>query len=1034
MTADRDDSSTVSIDLDERGRVPFSLIAVLLLISSVMIVATLETRSEPVLERQTDRAMDRALAATQGELRTAVLEASYRAGTAPVISANESDVDAIADAPDQEARFRNYVKLLVYLETTETLSNAGSTVGSDTRTNVSISPVTASGSGASIDPDEAIDRVALDIGQFDDDLATGIVDATIDGVEFRVTRGETETLEQTRSITVSVGTPVFELHDRLTEYESQLNAGFFDEPLDSDVDGLGQHLGARLYPFAYFKAGWDRTQPTRTPDQHDFEEVIDVKHTEVLANHAIFDVQNDVFGTQDPYADRTMRPGFVCMATQMGNDIASGRRSNQDDGENSLVDPNTSGLDVDPDEIENETAVGDIETQLCDGGAVQEWIFGDNATGELPEMPPLSELIRGGLGELSVMDGSQEVPLDDVSRAAYLEYSTEEEMDMVEWMEEQTRAEMTAGNISPRTNGEAADLPAGSDEYDRSVRDIVEELYQVDLERETDAVDVSDSLPPSRSPDDRDNYTESSDSTVVDSVSDVRVDHETFENGTSSDRTLHDIGVTADLALERTQVWEADDPENTTPATRRFSTDRSVSLTAQIDIDGAYGFYRQGAYYDRDEFPVEDRPLDRDYESGSRNDSWRTNFENGFELAISELTTAESPARLSDDFAAEIESLEGDEISSTGALEDDIETDLTTDESTYTATLEDLKPNSATELLEELRTDLEDTHRDFLETLEAEPFEVERTELLDTPTPPARAIDHVRTEREADFVYDGFEGDTYENPAEVATAQVRKAYFDRIYYWLDLVATSYEEQVDETSDYVDDAGGSGTESLDDVLAFTQNAVNADVSYEPDEIDGSPVLEDVQFEVAGSPTYLTAENISQDRDPAIRPKNDTITDVDGETEHASLAIHTDNRIGWPGMPLIPTPPSFYLAQLNSWNVDVRGEYARFEASATVGDASSTGRLSVIREHRPIELTLEDGSTVAVGSNEPIDFDSSTEVIVMMPGGVMASGAVPSVADPGVTGTDGLDICSSTWDHVGPNFNEDELDNLACRDNN
>lgn len=1032
MTGDRDDRPTVSIDLDERGRVPFSLIAVLLLLSSVLIVTTLETRSEPTIERDMDRAMDRTLAATQGELRTAVLDASYRAGTAPVISDTESEVEAIANADDQEERFRNYVKLLVYLEATETLSNAGGTVGSETQTTVSIPSVTASGNGASIDPDEAIDRVDLDIGHFDDDVEMGTVAATIEDIEFHVTRDGVEALEETRSITVSVGTPVFELHDRMVEYESQLNTGFFDESVNSSVDGLGQHLGARLYPFAYFKAGWDRTQLTRTPDQHDFEEVIDVKHTEVLANDAIFDVQNDVFGTQDPYADRTMRPGYVCLATQIGNDLSG---SDSSSGTDSMIDRDAVDLGTDADGVENETSIDDIEDQLCDGGEVQEWLFGDNATGELPEVPELSELLVDGLGEMDVMDGTQEVPLEDVAKAAHMEYSTEEAQDIVGWMEEQTTEEMAAGNIAPESDIDDADLPDGDDEYDRSVRDIVEELYQIDLERDDDSIHVSGGLPPSDAPDDRANYTKADDMTVVDTVSSVTVDHETFEDGNASDRTLHEVDVAADLQLERTQTWESNDPENVTPATRTFSTDRTVSLTAAIDIDGEYEFYRQGEYYDRDEFPVEDRPLERDYESGyTDGDIWRDNFEEGLELGITELTTADSSDDVHDDFTDEIESLEGDSVSSTETLEDTVKDDLVAGDSTHTVELEDLKPDSEADLLEEVRTDLTETHSEFLETIDEQPFEVERTELMETPTPPERAIDHIQTEHEADFVYDGLEGETYETPAAEATAQVRKAYFDRIYYWLELVAEPYEAQLDETGDYVDDAGGSGTDALDDVLAFTQNAANADVDYTPDDIEGSPVLEDAQFEVAGSPTYLTAENISQDRDPAIRPAEDTITDVDGETEHASLAIHTDNRVGWPGVPLVPYPPTFYLGQLNSWNVDIRGEYARFEVSATVGDASSTGRLSFVREHQPIELTLEDGSDITVGSNEPIDFDSSTEVIVMMPGGVMASGGVPSVADTGGTIDDGIEHCSQTWDFVGPNYDSNSINELECHPEN
>ncbi|MDJ1431436.1 hypothetical protein [Halostagnicola sp. A-GB9-2] len=1028
MSGRRRTRGSVSIDLDDRGRVPFALIAVLLLLSSVMIVATLETRPDPTTDRDTEIAMDRAVAQAQGELRTAVLEASYRAGMAPINSSAESEVDAIADADDRDERFENYVKLLVYLEATDTLSNAGGDVRSDVTANVSIPAVTSSGDDESIDPDEAIDRVDLDIGHFDADVETGTVAATVEAVEFRASRNGGTEVEQSRPVTVSVGTPVFELNDRLTEYETQLNSGFFDESIGSSLDGLGQHLGARLYPFAYFKAGWDRMQPTRGPDQHDFEEVIDVKHTEVLANHAIFDVQNDVFGTQDPYADRTMRPGFICLATQIGNDLAGGDSS---DGTEQLVDQAEADIGTDAEGVEDGTVIDDVKEQLCDGGEVQEWLFGDEATGELPNMPDLSDLLVDGLGEMDVMDGTEEVPLEDVAQAAYMEYSVEEAQDIVGWMEDRTSDEVAEGNIAPETDIDDGNLPAGDDEYDRSVRDIVEELYQVDLERETESVHVSGGMPDADSPDDRANYTESDDTTVVDSVSDIHVDHDTFEDGDSSDRTLHEVSAAAELDLERSQTWESDDPENVTPRTKTFITDRTVSLSADIAIDGEYGFDRQGEYYDRDEFPVEDRPIESDYESGyTDDDGWRDNFEEGFKSGITALTTAETNGSVRADFTDDLESLEGETISSTETIEDDTEAILLDSGSSEMVELDDLKPDSEDTLIKEVRSDLEETHHGFLEVIDEHPFEVERTEMMETPTPPERAIEHVQNEYEDNFVYDDLEGETYETPAAETIAQVRKAYFDRLYYWLELVAEPYEDGLDEMGEHVDDAGGSGMDALDDVLGFTQDALNADVDYEPDDIEGSPVLEDAQFEAAGSPTYLTAENISEDRDPAVRPEDDTITDVGGETEHAPMAIHTDNRVGWPGVPLIPYPPALYLAQLNSWNVEVRGEYARFEVSATVGDASSGDRLSFVREHRPIELELEDGEKITVGANNPVDFESTIEVIVMMPGGVMGSGGVPSVADPGESIDDGIEHCSPTWDFVGPDYNSDSVAELEC----
>ncbi|WP_049925491.1 DUF7286 family protein [Halopiger goleimassiliensis] len=90
---------------------------------------------------------------------------------------------------------------------------------------------------------------------------------------------------------------------------------------------------------------------------------------------------------------------------------------------------------------------------------------------------------------------------------------------------------------------------------------------------------------------------------------------------------------------------------------------------------------------------------------------------------------------------------------------------------------------------------------------------------------------------------------------------------------------------------------------------------------------------------------------------------------------------------------------------------------------MGDPADTDRLTYVAEASPVEVELNDGSTVQVGKNEAVDFDTSTEVIVIMPGAVVQTGGpVPAVADGKATDS-GTTYCSDTWKEVGPDANSD-----------
>ncbi|GAB3664953.1 DUF7286 family protein [Halopiger thermotolerans] len=1043
MSGNDRSTPTVSIADDDRARVPFAMIAVLLLVASIGAIATLERRTAPTVERDADLLVERTTAATQSEFRTAVLEATARAGAAPINTTAGSEVDAIASAPDQTTAFRRYVKLLVYLEAVERLPAAGQSLGAGSESAVSVPPVTAEPDDGAIGPSDAIDKVDLEIGAFDDGVDRGTIRATIHGVQLNATVDGDSIPSETRSISTTVGSPVFELHERMTEYERELNRGFFEpngSPDPTSLDGLGQELAARLYPIAYTKAGWNRFgNATKRPADHDFEQGIGTDHAEVLTNHAIFSVQEDVFGTRDPYADRTMRPQYTCMGLDFAETI--GDIDTEVDAGGIVPNGSTAfsaGLEErgragdGATESRNGTDDGtgpangtiDLKRSLCEeGGLINDWVFGDESTGELPEVPPLSELVQGGLGSMAAANQKVDIPVADLARATYLEYHAERYEDPVAYLENESdamvrRIEKEGGGLPEEFDG--LDLGTG-EEYDRSIADIRDELYEIDVRTDVSASAGSLPTPPSAGSEyvrDR-----SADAERVIDVTIDEIDHTAIRDGDGYERPIHELSAAATVDVTVVHGWEAKNETRTSPNRTTTSATDEVDVALELTIDGEYGFDAGGEYYARpDEFRVAPAPIETDYGSAAA-----ATFDDGFETALVEVTTADRYATAERELERELErSLSGSDPDSlrraaVGAIREKRSATLESDA---------VIPGERRELTHRLTDELEQVHRNFTTEWERDPLRVEISSLTDGKTPPQLAKEDIKERFEDKYVDDG----PYETPEDRARAQVRRAYFDRLYYWLDLFDEKYDEQLDATEDELDTIGeDGGLEHVDQALSFVQGFANADFEPDPVSLEGSPVHDDAQYEVSGSPTYLATASINRTQESAVRAANATVLDTESDVHHDPLSIQTDNRVAWPGLPLVFPMPSKWYATLNAWSVTAKGEYARLEVSSTIGDPADSSRLTYVAEESPVEVELSDGETVQVGQNEAVDFETKTEVIVVMPGAVVQKGGpIPAVAD-GRYIREGTTYCAETWKTVGPNAGSDTRHCLDVRSN-
>ena len=266
---------------DRRGRVPFALVGILLLVGASTFGAALSTRGPDRMDRDVDVAMERTSVQTTAAVRSAVAEAGREAAAEPVTTPAETPYGQLLS---DETPFRDALRLRIYLRIRDRLS----------ATRYRRGDVTAVASLAE--------------GTTPADLRRGMARIEMRGVEngtaLRVTvRNLTVTARESgrvvaserRDRTVTVSTPVLALHDRATTFETRLNRG----PLDGQ--GLSRRLTARLYPIAW----------ARGYAQHygvaPIANVVATRHVEMATNGAVLEAQRAAFGRSDPTGRRAMQ-------------------------------------------------------------------------------------------------------------------------------------------------------------------------------------------------------------------------------------------------------------------------------------------------------------------------------------------------------------------------------------------------------------------------------------------------------------------------------------------------------------------------------------------------------------------------------------------------------------------------------------------------------------------------------------------------------------------------------------------------------
>ncbi|WP_266076015.1 DUF7286 family protein [Haladaptatus caseinilyticus] len=266
---------------DTRGRVPFALVGVLLLVGSATFAGTLGSRESPTVDRSVERAMDRLTASTQTTLRSAVQRASRDAAAQPVIRPANTTEGNVVNGSEP---FRAYLRLRIYLSARNELRATSAHVG-DVRASASLAP-TPNASALR----QAVRRVH--IAPVGTATESGLR-VRIENVSIQAYRGESVVARASRNMTLVVETPVLALHERVQEFERRLDR-------DPFKPGLGRRLTARLYATTWARG---YAQYGGAP----IENVLANRHVELMTNGALLEEQRNAFGRSDPAGRHGLR-------------------------------------------------------------------------------------------------------------------------------------------------------------------------------------------------------------------------------------------------------------------------------------------------------------------------------------------------------------------------------------------------------------------------------------------------------------------------------------------------------------------------------------------------------------------------------------------------------------------------------------------------------------------------------------------------------------------------------------------------------
>jgi len=302
---------------DTRGRVPFALVGVVLLVASASAAAVLADH-DPAPERtRSDRALDRAETSVDAALAGAARTALRNAARDPVVSPADT---RYGDALDPETAFRDALALRAYARFERALRTVEAVAGGATAT-PSLPRVQSTA-----DAERAIERTTVAR------VNETTVAVRVTGVQTVVERDGRTLDRRERPATVRVQSPALALHGRVQRFERLLDRGALDGP------GLDRRLTDLLHRVVWL----------RGPLQYAGAPVGNVlanRHVALAANRALLDQQRAAFGRLDEAGSDAYARAFA--ETGLRDVVAAGKRSAKSRAVSVLADRGAGGTVAD---------------------------------------------------------------------------------------------------------------------------------------------------------------------------------------------------------------------------------------------------------------------------------------------------------------------------------------------------------------------------------------------------------------------------------------------------------------------------------------------------------------------------------------------------------------------------------------------------------------------------------------------------------------------------------------------------------------
>lgn len=997
---------------DERGRVPFALVGVLLLLGSVAI-ATVSFDGGRV-DRDAALAGDRAESVAETALRDATREAGATAAANPVVAPADTEFGNLLE---DDRPYRSYLELLIAIQFRDALRGDGQRVA-DARATVTLSAITDVDSA-----EAAMDQVSVEA------TSRGIVAVEVTDVPIEITRDGDVVDTRHRTITANVTTPTLTLHDRTTTFQERLD-GKTLEP-----GSLSRGLTGGLYGL-----GWTRGygQYSGLP----IDDVIANRHVELVTNLAVLDAQRSTFGNSNQQAEQGLAAATAqvvaneTVGAQAGGFLdAALPEANDDPTFGEVASPPTRTTVVGVNGTAN-TALADIVDDASDpeDGIVP-------ADAENPWDYPLEAIVRTGSSieaELQTTEavGERELHDQEISTAGNwtrLETIGTESVDPVTveagdgslpaetfgWsrtLTERRTVVLEETTTAKYRNQANESVRYGEVRYRREV-DVGIALEHQPLDREW----IPSAIAPGPDGWRYERLADEAESTLIDDAGGV----DAIARNVATDEPIDRSSVASpdDLADEADTVYESlaslrDELRGvqTTTELALMATDADPSAELRGKLDAESDSYREvpTAYDDLDQRATVaarsiyfERVLQR-LEARSAGMAGTQSAIQDKVDQVSSLPSVGLNALLETglDYARP-------EPATLGTEEPAPDLDLTVDADPGYLDLEEVNETAVPPPTDENGSyyplAAKTTTVDSLPTEDmAETFAGIVVNLFDSPTKTVPLAMAARSLDGANEIPQGAAGNT---SFVEHRAQLREDVRDGVDAVDEAAVEALQTETglseDEAAAIVDGAtvqfGGPAERALayDDGTALT--AIGAEV--EKDDAVSEVEADRAETVVRDRVTSRLGDDATQVKLSVVESVTDRATTIAEDaiaTQTEAAADSVEKRladrfgrapvIGTRGIPLVPFP-GWWAATGNVWRVEVGGTYAGFSVRAAQGGPSGGGHVSYVRDGQPVALDVTgDGSPELLGNASRISFEASTTVAVVVPpsGGGVGNG--------------------------------------------